>query len=452
MKPNNPANIRMLHILLILSVTGLVAGCGVFRLHDSGRDTAAQKTVELANEVAATELGFDAMRANVDVVGKVRGDVIAELRRIEQEAFWLDFTSLTAGDALDIIDESVSVHIEARNGLYESIEGTLANVNAALDRQKAIKKLLKGEKEPSSLEDLLKRVDKRLKWLEKNLSTWQKAFGTSDSEDEESASDIAVTDADGNADRKTINDKIDAYRKVIKGIEEDESVDAARKLLAQTAREITQIEQERLLEYRKHLRQLLALRTSFDRRDETYLNSFALPSVSAIDRVLADTIIEAIENSPITEESEQDLPHWSEPWQEAWGSPGDCGPWLGDSGLATYISQAANSKVPKPANNDCDPEKPNARLTVGLAELLVLMQFVELPLDEDLLIELGQLDHKHSLQVSSINARARLDLVRQTANALQIYYSGGITPEELAELVLLASQVMALGVIGANVD
>jgi len=53
--------------------------------------------------------------------------------------------------------------------------------------------------------------------------------------------------------------------------------------------------------------------------------------------------------------------------------------------------------------------------------------------------------------LSEINLRQNIDLVHQITEALRIYYQGGIKPEEIAELIIMSSQVAALFLIGLNV-
>ena len=58
--------------------------------------------------------------------------------------------------------------------------------------------------------------------------------------------------------------------------------------------------------------------------------------------------------------------------------------------------------------------------------------------------------HLHSVRVSRINSRQRIDLVGQVTEALRIYYQGGVTPQQAAQMVLMAANVLATGAIASQ--
>jgi hypothetical protein len=86
-----------------------------------------------------------------------------------------------------------------------------------------------------------------------------------------------------------------------------------------------------------------------------------------------------------------------------------------------------------------------------LGAILGLVRFVELPKDQQAVQELAAELHRHSIRMSAVNARQRLDLVQQITEGLRIYYSGAVTPEEVAGLILEAARVLALSFIGTQV-
>ena len=354
--------------IFAVAIAALTSACGTLRVHDAGKHSAAQRAAELAAEVAETELGFDAMLGNVDSIGAVRSEFLDEHRRNELAAFLDDLPELTNEDAARVIEETVAAHAEARDALDDAIASAVVDVNAALDRQKTIRALLRErQKDVSTLEETIGRIDARLEWLDGQIEQARARLA-------------AVADA--------------------------------RELFGQLKREVTQLETERLLAFRAHLRRLETLRDSFDRRDAVFRENLVLPARSALD---------------------------------AWATAGACAPPDTDSTLAGFIAAAAS-----PAG--CGPTVPDPRPAVGLVERLMLLQFSELPRDENLLIELERMRHRGALRVSSINARQHLSLVQQAADALQIYYAGGIHPDDMASLALAATQVGALAFIGDNVD
>ena len=91
------------------------------------------------------------------------------------------------------------------------------------------------------------------------------------------------------------------------------------------------------------------------------------------------------------------------------------------------------------------------RISVDLVQSLALILFVEQYRDERAALALATEQHLHSINLSEINLKQNIDLVHQITEALQIYYQGGIKPEELAELIILSSQAAALFLIGVEI-
>ena len=79
-----------------------------------------------------------------------------------------------------------------------------------------------------------------------------------------------------------------------------------------------------------------------------------------------------------------------------------------------------------------------------------LLLFVEEPQDLAAEAEADAELHRHSIRLSQINAQQSMDLIHQVTLGLQTFYKGGITPDEVAGLVLAASEVGALTFIGAR--
>ncbi len=93
-------------------------------------------------------------------------------------------------------------------------------------------------------------------------------------------------------------------------------------------------------------------------------------------------------------------------------------------------------------------KKEEADGPVLVATLGIFLQHEERALS-DALLSLGRELHKHSIIVSAINGQQRASLVHQLSQGLRVYYQGGVKPEEVAQLVMLAGQVGALTFIGA---
>ncbi len=100
---------------------------------------------------------------------------------------------------------------------------------------------------------------------------------------------------------------------------------------------------------------------------------------------------------------------------------------------------------------DLDKNKSNGKSPELVASLGILL-FYERQLFDDARWLLVRESHRHSIRISRINVQQRTILVHQLAQGLEIYYQGGIKPEEVANIALLAGQVGALGFIGTQVD
>jgi hypothetical protein len=85
-----------------------------------------------------------------------------------------------------------------------------------------------------------------------------------------------------------------------------------------------------------------------------------------------------------------------------------------------------------------------------LVAALGILLFHEGPFLSDARLDVERALHRHSIRLSALNAQQRVDLVHQLAEGLDIYHRGGIKPEKVAELIMMAAQVGALGFIGAQ--
>jgi hypothetical protein len=99
--------------------------------------------------------------------------------------------------------------------------------------------------------------------------------------------------------------------------------------------------------------------------------------------------------------------------------------------------------------NDISALGADSEATVLVASLGILVQHEYVSL-RDAEMSLGRELHRHSILLSRINARQRSLLVAQLAEGLQVYFEGGIKPEELAQLILMGGQVGALTAIGVQ--
>jgi hypothetical protein len=85
-----------------------------------------------------------------------------------------------------------------------------------------------------------------------------------------------------------------------------------------------------------------------------------------------------------------------------------------------------------------------------LVATLGILLFYEREYFETVSWDLAREQHRYSVRLSKANAQERAQLVNQLAQGLEVYYQGGIKPEVLAQLLLMAGQVGALSFIGAQ--
>ena len=96
-----------------------------------------------------------------------------------------------------------------------------------------------------------------------------------------------------------------------------------------------------------------------------------------------------------------------------------------------------------------DQERWDIETGIFIASLGVIL-FDERTFDAQQAVAAGAELHLHSVRLSRINSRQRIDLVGQVTEALRIYYQGGVTPQQAAQMVLMAANVLATGAIATQ--
>jgi len=438
-------------VALLCAASTLVTGCGLLRLHDPGR----LKTVSEARATAADVSGnagavFGPMEDNLDAVR----DTQRTLRDLSNKHRFETFkATLTEQSAQDLARE-VTAALEARTDTISLVETGAADaaraVNEALDRQKRIADASKETvSDKSSLDDTLKRLKARLDWLDK-------VFAGLDSIGE-LAGGAGLADAGpavATAAGTVPPDLLAKAEKALDGVDKDPNVVAATKLLKDAVQEIAASEQTRVVEMKRHVAEIARLAREFRERDRIAICTLvpkipgellpALPKRTTTNEVDKDT--EAFEQA-VTKLAKlevggtarypclalfKDPPEkWEMPQRQAVADD-----WKGGT-LAKFV--AADLK-----RNGLSATSP--RLVAALGVLL----FHEREYFETVRWDFAREAHRHSIRLSKVNAQERSQLVSQLAQSLEVYYQGGIKPEEVAQLALLAAQVGALIFIGVQ--
>ena len=421
-------------IFLVGLISLGVVGCSSLRLHDAGRSGTAQEALILAQEIQQQDSGvFDVMRQNIDVVAKARRDAQQKLDDARYDAFMYAVTEMTADMVLEELEDALLDHQEIMETVDTGAERAREHVADALARQQAISEIVGVgcTADDKSIACVIASIDARLDWLEGNLDNLEKAINAVSGNDTSSDSSIVSDDVSGQHTIAEIKEKIEGAREALEAPLEDPQVKAAQNLLIRAGQEVTLLEQARLLEFRRHLGAVERIQAEMVDRHDTYMDDLMLPALYAVD---VDRGGEEWEkrNDPL-DKDEKNLKF------------SYVGQWNKNEEKERDFSQYLEASLASGAVIEI------GRISVDLVQSLALILFVEQYRDERAALALATEQHLHSINLSEINLKQNIDLVHQITEALQIYYQGGIKPEELAELIILSSQVAALFFIGLEI-
>jgi hypothetical protein len=234
------------------------------------------------------------------------------------------------------------------------------------------------------------------------------------------------------AQADAIEDKLAKAQSVLDATIEDPEVKAAQSLLLRTGQEFTLLEQQRLLEFHRHLITLQRIQADQQSRNDEYMDNLMLPAMAALDLDTADRLWSERMGMTLGTEERRTLATHIAKWQDSRGRPRTFPEYL-ESCLARGSVKAHGQKA------------------VELVQNLALILFVEQDQDYQASLDVATEQHRHSINLSKINLAEQMHLVHQTTEALQIYYQGGVKPEQVAELIIMSSQVAALFYIGARI-
>lgn len=428
----------------------LFFGCASLRLHDPERLQKAKEVAALSEELRAGETSpYAAMEDNLEVVAEARRESGAQLWEIRRKAFEDEMAELTAEDVRGELLQALEDHERTLQSVSEMALQAAADVKTALERQKLITEILHGRDtlEAGSIEEVLKAVNERLVWVQDTVAAINKVAGRLNREIADRRSDrkgsrteevlaafariSGQIEAGMPAAQKALQTQIEASERLLAAVEESPEVDAAMELLLQAGREISMLEDSRLQEMRRHLQAVQLIEESVKERHRIFIVYLMLPSLN---RTAVET------GARIWEKYREEfgLPEYTAEMQRQ-DREVQRRLWPPQATLAQYVANAFDAD---------DPARGKA--AVQLVESLGVLLFVEQPQDLASEIELATELHRHSIRLSQINAQQRLDVVNQIAQSLQIYYSGGVDPSEVAQMILLAAQVGALTYIGTQ--
>jgi hypothetical protein len=425
----------------------LITGCSTLRLHDAGRLKTATEAKTSAGDLSGSAGAvFGPMEENLDAVRETQ----KTLRDLSNKHRFETFRDIFVEYSSDEVAQSLIGALSARAATIKAVDArakdAATEVNAALDRQDAITKANNEVvADKTKIEAALQRVNMRLDFVDKVLANLDKL--------DQLAGKTGLADGlpslAAGAKDPGVDDLVAKAKAAIGKVDSDERVAAAGKLLKQAVQEVAASEQSRVLEMKRHLAEIGRLKSDFDARDRASVCVLLANVIGDLHPALGDskvqfekTVLElrAMESGGTPRYScLQGLSTEPKTWGEGNRRERVKAAWKGGT-LAGYVAADVTRQDVKefPATSP--------RLVAALGILL----FHEREYFEHVSWDLAREQHRYSVRLSKANAQERAQLVNQLAQGLEVYYQGGIKPEVLAQLLLMAGQVGALSFIGAQ--
>lgn len=477
--------------VLIVVMPFMLVACGAFRIQDKGRSEVAQQAVESSKEFSSGGSAvFGPMEQNLDSVRDTQEKLSEIAYKQAYELRKRIVASMCADDIAKKLVETMNERIKIIEEIETSQSETVRSINEQLDRQVSLTKILNESNNKDDFEKTVERVNNRLNWVEKiftNASKLRESLkkeskdGKDEKTGEDGLSDLLLTrlnkdntnntsENKSESEKKDINkgkiiqDLLSKAKDTLKKIEKDEQVNTATKLLQQVGLECASIEQARLVEMKRHLGEIRRIKELIDSHDVNSVKVLFAPAIAHLLPVLSKEVKEEVKTLICKEIFKRYSLEWSdfEETKEREQYIKDC--WADTKTLANYVvndlkkyEESQKNVAKDESKNETDSnEIPNIekeyigkspRLIGGFGIFVCYER--EYFRNEQLL--LARENHRYSIRLSKINAQQRVDIVNQLTQGLNIYYKGGIKPEEVAEIALLASQVGSLAFIGTQV-
>ncbi len=483
----------------------LLQGCTTLRPEDDKRADIAQEAAEAAQALRQQDSSpFSTLAHSSQTLAQSWQQVTELQAQDRQTTFYADLGNLTREELRQEFMLALQVHLMSLRGARQQVDAAAAAVRADLARQQRLTRLM-GTDGGDDLDSVLQEIERRIEWLRglqvkisKILTAGQAVRssidGTSatgsqaDSTAGTSAGDATPgshTDDAGGLLPAGTDQRLLAVEDFLSEVQKDPRVQASGELLLRSGQQVATIERQRLEELKTYLQSLRLSLGRLESRQADYFQLLAIPTMGVIltaDEFWStlDTIKAALAGTcpqDFDPRANPTLPLLSEaalaagtPHPEASTPP---------SAVDVVACQIDDLKALKPQwNHYLDSHQAlwaehgtllsfvqeSLKTTTSSSPLfgspatvasrmvpqLALLLFVEEPADAQAELEIATLRHQHALRLSQINADERLALVEQVAQAMQIYYQGGLSPSEVSEAILLASQVVATAFIGTR--
>jgi hypothetical protein len=394
-----------------------VAGCGI-HIHDDGRFKVAQDAVGLVQDsTTGATAPYAAMETNLNDVTTERAKINATLNQLKSRTFGTELAGMTREDIQKDLGRIKARHDEA-NQLAEILIGAAAaDVQASLIQQQNVGRIeTAATQDVPSIQTALDKLNSRLGDLENVLSAYNKAsdalqkLPSNLGPDEKSA--ISAFAA-GEKGAGVLKDAASAAMTAIANAEASANFQAALQVRIQAGQRMATLQKSIVAEMQRHLEALQAQQADIHGRDTTF------------DKFIAQGNNEVSHDANWVDDSIAGFVH---------------------SRLIAYADENQKNATTRPGQSDekLQPLKDRAEDAVKFVAGLGLLVLVEQPADQNSLDAMAAEMHLHSIRISQIYSAERMELVSETTDAVRIYHSGGITPEEITHVILEAAQVGAL--------
>ena len=383
------------------------------------------EAAKLAERLRASKAGpFAAMEDGIDIVAKARKLANDYVDANRKEAFLATFTGMTREELAEELMTALSDHQSARRLVGSFAQAAAEGVEAIL-RQAAIQGM---EVPPDSkIETVLATVKKRLEQVttvQANIGKAMSSMKGKDNKSNEAAIQTAVTG-------------VTSAKEFINSVRTDPLVQESSRLLLQAGQDLAASETERLQEMRRHLEAMQAIQEGLTRRDLLYPGELFLPALILVGT--DDEFIEAARDLGEEFLASPTVLDWKKCRQKNWADA---------ASFAQFVEKSFEAaENPTRVSESCPPEiqqRFGIHAGMFIASLGVIL-FDEHTFDAQQAVAAAAELHLHSVRLSRINSRQRIDLVGQVTEALRIYYQGGVTPQQAAQMVLMAANVLATG-------
>jgi hypothetical protein len=382
------------------------------------------------------------MEDNLDAVRETQKNLRTLSNKHYFETYKATLPSRTAGELSGELGGALNARADAVALLDSQSAAAARAVNDALDREAAVTKANEETvKDRGSVGDTLDRLKKRLAWVDKVFAGLDKI--------EEVAGKVGLTDAGPAvvAGGAPVADFTKKAKTALDNVEKDERVSAATKLLKQAVQEAAVSEQARVMEMRRHLGEIQRLQAEFATRDTLAVCRLLPAALGQIQPGAGEEDARKL-TAAVLKLKEIGAPAALRyPCLNAFGP--DPAAWVPEPRRTQVKTAWKDDTLSSFVAADLAARGKASAAPLAVAALGILL-FPEQQYLDEVRLDLAREAHRHSIRLSKVNALERAQLVNQLAQGLEVYYQGGVKPEELAQLLLMAGQVAALGFIGAQ--